>query len=79
MNPAEHQQQVKQCVGEISSALPALAQRHTPLIVIAALTEHVSGALAIGRDDNTYTEEFSRAIVERVKELVFPDPTAEKP
>ena len=78
MNPAEHQQQVRQCAVEISAALPALAQRHSPLIVVAAMTEHVSGALAIGRDENAYTEEFSRALVERVKEIVFPDQPAEK-
>jgi len=78
MNSAEHQRQVKQCVSEISAELPALAQRHTPLIVVAAITEHVSGALAIGRDQNTCSEELARAIVERVKDLAFPDPLAGK-
>jgi hypothetical protein len=71
MKPAEYQQQVKECAAEISVALPALADRHTPLIVIAALTEQVSGALCIGREEKTCSDERARAIIERVRELAF--------
>ena len=71
MKPAKYQEQVKECAAAISAALPELAARHTPLIVIAALTEQVSGALAIGREEKTCSDERARAIIERVRELAF--------
>jgi hypothetical protein len=75
MKPAEYQQKVKDCAAEIAAALPELADRHTPLIVIAALTEQVGGALAITREEHTCTDERAKAIIERVRELAF-DETA---
>jgi hypothetical protein len=71
MKPVEYQDRVKECAAEISAALPQLADRHTPLIVIAALTEQISGALAIGREEKTCSDERARAIIERVRELAF--------
>ena len=71
MKSAEHQQQVKECAAEFGTALPGLADRHTPLVVIAALTEQVSGALAIGRQERACTDDEARAIIERVRELAF--------
>ena len=71
MKPAEYQEKVKECAAEISAALPDLAARHTALIVIAALTEQVSGALCIGREEKTCSDERARAIIERVRELAF--------
>jgi hypothetical protein len=71
MKPAKYQEQVKECAAEISAALPGLADRHTPLIVIAALTEQVGGALCIGREEKTCSDERARAIIERVRELAF--------
>ena len=71
MNPAEYQQRVKECAAEIAAALPDLADRHTPLIVIAALTEQVGGALAITREEQNCTDERAKAIIERVRALAF--------
>lgn len=71
MKPAKYQEQVKECAAAISAALPELAARHTPLIVIAALTEQISGALCIGREEKTCSDERARAIIERVRELAF--------
>jgi hypothetical protein len=76
MKSAEYQQQVKECAAEIAAALPGLADRHTPLIVIAALTEEVSGALAIGREEHTCSDERARAIIERVRELALAETEA---
>ena len=76
MKPVEYQEQVKECAAEISAALPDLADRHTPLIVIAALTEEVSGALAIGREEHTCSDERARAIIERVRELALAETEA---
>jgi hypothetical protein len=75
MKPAEYQQQVKACAAEIAAALPGLADRHTPLMLIAALTEQVGGALAVTREERTCTDERAKAIIERVRELAF-DETA---
>lgn len=76
MKSAEYQQQVKDCASEISTALPKLADRHTTLVVIAALTEQVGGALAIGRQERVCTDDEVRAIIERVRELAFAETEA---
>ena len=77
MKSAEHQQRVKECAAEIGAALPGLADRHTPLILIAALTEQVSGALCIGRHEHVCTDQDAKDIIERVRELALSetDPT----
>jgi hypothetical protein len=71
MKSAEHQQQVRECAAEIGAALPSLADRHTPLILIAALTEQVSGALCIGRHEHVCSDQEVKDIIERVRELAF--------
>jgi hypothetical protein len=71
MKTAEYERQVKQCADEIAAALPGLSERHTPLMVIAALTEHVSGALCIGRIEQTCPPERAKAIIERVRALAL--------
>jgi hypothetical protein len=76
MKSAEYQQQVKECAAEISTALPGLADRHTPLVVIAALTEQISGALAIGRQERACSDDEVRAIIERVSELALAETEA---
>ena len=45
MKQARYQAQVRLCAAEIQAALPNLAKRHAPLILVAALTEHIRGAL----------------------------------
>jgi hypothetical protein len=71
MDQASFQDQVRRCAAEFQDLLPALSQRHPPLILIAALTEHVGGSLCISQEARTCSPETARAIVERVKELAF--------
>ena len=76
MKSAEHQQQVRECAAEIGAALPGLADRHTPLILIAALTEQVGGALRIGRHEHACSDEEAKDVIERVRELALAETDA---
>jgi len=71
MKPAEYQRQVKKCATEIAASLPDLANRHTTMIVIAALTEQVSGALAMGRAEKACSDARAKAIIERMRAIAF--------
>lgn len=71
MKPAEYQRQVKACAAEIAASLPELANRHTTMIVIAALAEQVSGALVIGRAEKACSDQRARAIIERMRAIAF--------
>jgi hypothetical protein len=71
MKQALDQDQVRQCVAEIQAALPELVNRHTPLVVVAALTEHVRGALFLTRQAQTCAPETAKAIVRRMQEIAF--------
>lgn len=70
-----YQEQVDQCADELMEALPDLAERHQPMTLIAALAEHVGGALAICRAENTCSDAMAHRIVDRIHEICFPDPT----
>jgi len=71
MKPAEYQRQVKECATAIAASLPDLANRHTTMIVIAALAEQVTGALVIGRAQKACSDERARAIIERMRAIAF--------
>jgi hypothetical protein len=71
MKQALDQDQVRQCAAEIQAALPELVNRHTPLVVVAALTEHVRGALFLTRQAQVCAPETAKAIVRRVQEIAF--------
>jgi hypothetical protein len=71
MKPARYQAQVRLCAAEIRRALPALTKRHTPLVVIAALTEHVRGALFLTQQANACAPEKAQAIIRRMEEIAF--------
>jgi hypothetical protein len=71
MKPARFQNQVRMCSAEIRAALPALTNRHTPLVVIAALTEHMRGALFLTQESNTCAPEKAKAIVRRLEQIAF--------
>ena len=64
-------QQIRRCTAEITARLPGLSDRHTPLVLVAALTEHVGGSLFITRDSRVCTPETARAIIQRVREIAF--------
>ena len=71
MKPARYQAQVRLCSAEIRAALPALARRHTPLVVIAAFTEHMRGALFLAQEAHTCAPEQAKAIIRRMEEIAF--------
>ena len=70
---AKFQEQVRKCAAELRGLLPKLADRHSPLVVLAALTEHVGGALLLCQESGRCTPDEARAIIRRVEELTFAD------
>jgi hypothetical protein len=68
-----YQEQVRKCTAEITGLLPELANRHTPLVVIAALTEHIGGALLLSQETHACSRARARAIVRRVTRIAFAD------
>ena len=64
-------QQIRRCTAEISTRLPELSNRHTPLVLVAALTEHVGGSLFLSRDAQIFSPETAQAIIDRVREIAF--------
>ncbi len=73
MKPARYQAQVRMCAAELQAALPKLADRHTPLVLVAALTEHMRGAMFLTQQSRTCAPERARAIIRRMEEIAFHD------
>jgi hypothetical protein len=71
MKEARYQQQVQRCTAEMRELFPELVQRYTSLILIAALTEHVGGALFLSQEARICTREKAQAVIERVRQLAF--------
>ena len=69
---ARRREQVRQCVSEIDRLLPELARRHPPLVVLAALTEHMGGSLCQSQESRDCTPKEARAIIELMTQLAFP-------
>ena len=67
----EQIQQIRRCTAEITDKLPELSNRHTPLVLVAALTEHVGSSLFLTWDSRVCTPETARAIIQRVREIAF--------
>jgi hypothetical protein len=70
---AKFQKQVRKCAAEIRVLLPELADRHSPLVVLAALTEHVGGALFLCQESGACSPAQVEAVIRRVEELTFAD------
>jgi len=66
--------EVRACAEEIGALLPELAQRHSPLIVLAALSEHVGGGLLRCQQAGVCTPEEARALLAELEEAVFAEP-----
>jgi hypothetical protein len=73
MKQARYQNQVRMCAAEIRAALPALAGRHTPLIILAALTEHIRGALFLTQEAHACAPERAKAIIRRLEAIALAD------
>ena len=71
MKPIAYQDQVQRCAAEIQDLLPPVSRRYPPLILIAALTEHVGSVLFLSQQARLCSPELARTIVERVKQLAF--------
>ncbi|HKT73246.1 MAG TPA: hypothetical protein VJQ47_10170 [Steroidobacteraceae bacterium] len=72
----EFQDEVSACAEEIKQWLPALAERHTPLILLAALSEHVGGSLRIFQDTGLCTAAQARAVLERLTRITYAGQTS---
>ena len=66
-----HDRDVARCTAEIQTLLPALAIKHSPSILVAALSEQVAGTLFRTRQSRQCTPEQVRAIIERVRKIAF--------
>jgi hypothetical protein len=71
MKPARFQAQVRLCSAEIRNALPRLTNQHSSLVVIAALTEHMRGALFLSRESKSCAPAKAKAMIRRMEELAF--------
>lgn len=63
--------EIQRCNAELRARLPALCRKHKPLVVIAALTEHIGGSLFLTQHDELCTPEAARAVIERLREIAF--------
>ena len=71
MKQARYQAQVRMCAAEIQAALPDLAERHAPLIMVAALTEHIRGALFLSQEAHACAPEKAQAMIRRMRQIAF--------
>ena len=69
--------QVGKCAAEIRASLPALVDRHTLLVVVSALTEHLGGALFLSLEAHVFSPAQARAIIRRVEQIAFGDTKSE--
>ena len=63
--------QIRRCAAELGARIPELLNRHEPVVVLAALTEHIGGSLYFTQDARICSPETARAIVERVRQIAF--------
>ena len=80
LSDEKFQAELDRCMAEVTRHLPAIAEKHSSLALLVALTEHVGGALQLFMQQGTFTEEQARAVLARVEETAFERPgKAEKP
>jgi hypothetical protein len=59
------------CVDDLNAVLPRLASRYEDLVIIAALAEHVGGALRIFMHAGICSPEQARRVLEHVRDTAF--------
>ena len=64
-------ERVRACTVDVTTHLPGLAARYSPLALLAALTEHVGGSLRLAMRAGRCTEEQARAVLQRAEEIAF--------
>jgi hypothetical protein len=62
---------VLSCVDDLNGVLPRLAARYEDLVIIAALAEHVGGALRIFIQAGICSREQARRVLEHVEDTAF--------
>lgn len=63
--------QPQRCTAEIQRMLPELANRHSALVLVAALTEHLGGALFLTQEAQVCSASKAQEIIQRVKDIAF--------
>jgi hypothetical protein len=62
---------VLSCVDDLNAVLPRLAARYEDLVIIAALAEHVGGALRIFMHAGICSPEQARRVLAHVQDTAF--------
>jgi hypothetical protein len=75
---AQREEKVQKCIAEIRARLPQLEDAHSPLVVIAALTEYMGNTLYLAQQLNVCGTSKARTITDRVRQISSTDsiPTA---
>ena len=68
---SRYKDQVRRCTAEITMMLPELVNRHSPLVLLEALTEHVCVALFLSQEEQVCSAEKAQEIIQRVKDIAF--------
>ena len=71
MTQAFDKDEIRRCNAELGQRLPELCSKHRPLVLLAALTEHMGGSLFLTQNEELCTPEAARAVIERVREIAF--------
>lgn len=67
MAPSRYARQLHACSEELKPLLGRLLQQHSALTVLAALTEHLGGALVYCRNAGIMSNDDVRAVLTRVR------------
>jgi hypothetical protein len=62
---------VLSCVDDLNAVLPGLAARYEDLVIIAALAEHVGGALRIFMHAGVCSPDQARRVLAHVQDTAF--------
>jgi hypothetical protein len=68
---------VSACVKALNEHLPEIAARHTGTVLLAALAEHIGGALQILMSSGECSPERARQLLAELEQLVFAEPQRE--
>jgi len=71
LNPTQFESLVENCRAEVTQHLPAIAERHSSYALLAALAEHVGGALRLILCAGGCTPAEARAVLARCEQLAF--------
>ena len=76
---SKFREDVSACAAALNEHLPRLAARHTGLVLMAAMAEHVGGALQILMKSGQCTPEQARTLLAELETLVFAALSAPSP